>query len=739
VALGEDPGLLNRLSDPRGLLLSLLWFVAAVGWAVWRARSRQTTWRGSAVEAGLLAVVALVWTSAIGAAHYKHPAILIASEWLVLLVAFCLVRQLARTPEDDRGLLAAILAGGISISAFAIYQYTIEFPEIRRTYENLDEVRDAMAAQNVVANPRLLQQRLFEDNVFATYAHPNSLASYLALLLPLAIAWTLAGIVRARSGSPESPWLTFQARLHACLAAVATLLVGIALWFTHSRGAILGTLLVAVLVLVTSCRRFFATHKVLFLTGLTIVLVLAVGILRTEAAARGLAKFWESSAKRNDYWIGTWRLICDHPWLGVGPGNFGRLYPRCMLPRAFEQIKDPHNFLLEIWATAGVFTLIASLITLGLLFSRTGAVLLSPRSVHVSQPTDPSGSSPGVRWEFYVGGGIGLILGFLLRALGQSPDEILLEGVFSACRSLVWFAAFALFYSIPWSGASRLLALIAGLAALLFNLLVSGGIAMPSVAQPFWIMAALALNAIDSVPPVTARFSSWLPRMLPLPLSAGIGVSYFLLLFYPAVRAGSALADARQHYPAWHAEFLPRYDRATDDKGKRQMALAAGGFLETTILEPLRRAVEAGPANAASWLELAEWYGEQVKVSPKPEVSVGNAIRCAQQAQYLDPDNKEPYLFLYNLHVLIAQRFGQREKQEYGHAAAAMRGAVERDPTNAGMRYQLAETSFLADLPVEGRKHAKIARELDELATRPERELTASQREKIGKWLDRTE
>src|SRR5437870_8548815 len=62
LVLGEDPGLLNRLSSAWSLVLTLLWFAAAIGWAVWRAWSRQT-WRASGVEAGLVGVAALMWLS----------------------------------------------------------------------------------------------------------------------------------------------------------------------------------------------------------------------------------------------------------------------------------------------------------------------------------------------------------------------------------------------------------------------------------------------------------------------------------------------------------------------------------------------------------------------------------------------------------------------------------------------------------------------------------------------------
>jgi hypothetical protein len=265
-------------------------------------------------------------------------------------------------------------------------------------------------------------------------------------------------------------------------------------------------------------------------------------------------------------------------------------------------------------------------------------------------------------------------------------------------------------------------------AALLLNLLVSGGIAMPSVAQPLWVIAALALNSMDPVPTIAPRFTNWLPRMLPLPLLGGIGLAYFLLLFYPVVSCGNALSKARSSYAEWREKL------ARIPEGNMEINIRAGRFLRTAILGPLENAVEADPTNAVAWLELAEWYGEQVKISPAPEV-IGRALRCAQQVQLLDPDNKEPHLFKYNLHILIAQALSQRAKEEYGLAAAAMHAAVERDPTNARLEYQLAETLFLADLPVEGRRHATTARELDEQATRRERELTPAQREQIRKWV----
>src|SRR5207249_882227 len=101
LVLGEDPGLLDRSSNATGLVLTLLWFMAAVGWALWRAWSGQASWSWSAVEGGLLGVVGAVMVSAVGAASYKQPAWLIVSEWFVLVIAFVLVRDLARNEGDN--------------------------------------------------------------------------------------------------------------------------------------------------------------------------------------------------------------------------------------------------------------------------------------------------------------------------------------------------------------------------------------------------------------------------------------------------------------------------------------------------------------------------------------------------------------------------------------------------------------------------------------------------------------
>src|SRR5262249_34903291 len=159
------------------------------------------------------------------------PAWLIAWEWVIFLVGFCLVRQLARTDADNRGLLAALVASAVCLSAYAVYQYTVELPNERQAFSDPEERRRQLEERNIFLAPddpqlEQWQKRIEMNNAFATYAHPNSFAGFLVLLIPPAAVWTVLEARRSRRS-----W-----RLP--LAAGCVLLMAVALWMTHSRGAL---------------------------------------------------------------------------------------------------------------------------------------------------------------------------------------------------------------------------------------------------------------------------------------------------------------------------------------------------------------------------------------------------------------------------------------------------------------------------------------------------------------------
>src|SRR5262249_28268238 len=144
---------------------------------------------------GLASVALLVFVS-VSAAHYRHPALLVAWEWLILVLAFFLVRQLARDEASCRGLLAVVVATGVSLAAQAVYQSAYELPSIRAELSDPTAIRAAVRKLNIVLEPddqriEFWRKRIQMDHAFATFAHPNGFAGYLALLVPIGLGWTL--------------------------------------------------------------------------------------------------------------------------------------------------------------------------------------------------------------------------------------------------------------------------------------------------------------------------------------------------------------------------------------------------------------------------------------------------------------------------------------------------------------------------------------------------------------------
>ncbi len=227
LVLGEDPGLSAAQSDNGTLVLSLLWLLVGVGWAGWRLAARRGEWYIGVVEAALGLAVVLFFVSAATAAN-KHPARIIAWEWLILLVGFMVVRHLAATPDARHGLFAAFLATGFMIAMYGLYQAAVEIPAQQAlTRTELRDLADRQGLHFDEAHFENLYKRVQDKNAYGTFAHPNSYAGYIALLLP-----GLVGVVIVCSRNRTDPRVT-------SLAAAVALLGLAALWVSRSRGGLL--------------------------------------------------------------------------------------------------------------------------------------------------------------------------------------------------------------------------------------------------------------------------------------------------------------------------------------------------------------------------------------------------------------------------------------------------------------------------------------------------------------------
>lgn len=175
----------------------------------------------------------------------------------------------------------------------------------------------------------------------------------------------------------------------------ATIIMGVALVLTSSRGALLsffGLLIFLTLVVLSERRKNTAKTAaksatddkqlatsdrfVFLLTGLALIFMIFGGVillggdsslLRSIGATGGSG---DVSSGRYQFWQTTSLIIRDYAFLGVGLDAFGVAYTRYDQMNGFYRVEQAHNEYLQVWAEAGVIGLILVLTFIFLLFRK---------------------------------------------------------------------------------------------------------------------------------------------------------------------------------------------------------------------------------------------------------------------------------------------------------------------------------------------------------------------------------
>jgi tetratricopeptide (TPR) repeat protein len=403
-----------------------------------------------------------------------------------------------------------------------------------------------------------------------------------------------------------------------------------------------------------------------------------------------------------------------------------------MKETAFQKIKDPHNFALELWSTCGIAALLALAVAIAAFFWRTRRAWVETQN---GQENETAISE--ARWPFYLGGMGGLTLAFVLWSLDLGRENLSDQMTVGTClagmRSLVWFAAFGLFESIPWIGRSRVRALTIGMTALLTTLLVTGGISYPSVAQPMWIVAALAVNSLGQAAVVPSR--SWLRVMTPLPVTAAVCLGFVVFIYSPVASCSGPLREARSYYgtysvkteEAQQARSMVVGQKASADAQKtlehviNQLKLSAYGTIKQK-----HEAVLADP-----YVELAEWLGvewERNYQHGQAQIEVRqSAASAAEHAIRLDPEGQAGYWAKYHVNMIFAKGAVTQTRKFHEDAAKAISELVKRDPTEAKLHFELGDLQFQLDDLAGWEKESQEALRLDQIATDLTRQLRHSQ------------
>lgn len=677
-----------------GLPLVMLWLALALFWLLGALRRRAFALRFSWIDGAVVVLVVLHSLAALWAAADSNPrpAINMLCEWGALGLSYLTARQLIASRREARAVVVVMVAVALTLAAHGLYQYFYEMPAAQAAYQQDPDraLQDAgLWFERGSPQRELFEKRLASVEPLATFALTNSLAGYLAPWFVVIVGIGLSALRASPRSSPHPEGNQNGNRFRLYLAvAFAAVPIAICLLLTKSRSGYVATLFGLLLAACFVLGRFRLHWTLLGMLTAVGAVLLAVAV-----SIGGLDRFvWSEASKslgyRLEYWQATLHMIADHPVAGCGPGHFQHAYTAYKLPQASEEIADPHNFLLEVWATAGTPALLALLVMLGGFYGTTAR-----RAVAPVQTSDVSGLSPTVAepdspLHAILGGGFGFLLSVPLGLMSSAPP-----GYAPVVLGLPLFAGFAwLFW--PWVQRGMLPFTLPAIAVtvLLVNLLAAGGIGLPGVAGTLWLLMAVGLVETGAAP---RRLS---PRYALIGLAIGVvlTVACYASAYAPVTRYRAAM-------------------RLVDREPAR-------------AVEHLQEAIAADPLTAEPWKQLANLAFQAWQVQPRPE-TLQRFRQAADEALSREPKAASTWLYYAERYFEIYERTGQRDDLEA--ALTRCQRAVELYPNSAVIRAKLAVAYQAAGREDDFAREAAWALELDAITPHFDKKLPDGLRESL--------
>lgn len=675
-------------SPQRGaeLWLAVGWLVLLVVWGVTVLQTPRPQIRWTWVETWLAAFLGWLALSTWMVAGEGNLRAAFNGFWdhAHLLVAYFLIRQWITTDRQRHALVAVMICVATFAASYGLYQYAFIMPANRAAFEA--DPAAILTANGIDPSPDnplriLFRNRLYSTEPTATFTLTNSLAGFLVPWMLIALGW-LKNALAAPRDSKRIAGLVLM-----------LLLAGTCLLLTKSRTAWLAMLFGFMLLGLYGTAVGRRVSWIIPAAGVTIFLGLfmlgfATGVLDVEV----LSEAPKSVLYRLQYWQGAAAIVSDHPIFGVGLANFQGYYPQYMLPMASETVADPHNFVFELWATAG---------TPALVFFLAAMVAWTRSVARASRESDPpstiaEGAAKATPEDaraalpLWIGGGIALLISPFVQGVMQEvqPDfEMLLIGLLPALA-----VGFAL-WGKPLTGQLRLWATIA-VAALVIDLLAAGGISFPSVAGSLYLLAALTL------PGLPAREVSDLTQKC-LPVALGV-IGLVLVIGWgiqPTAASRTQMA---------FSQFALQQGNWREAEGRLHLAVAAdpwGKDAPSTLADFYRQA----------WLQ-------NVGADPQSREAILDQFEAMLAEAFRRGGNSFPLHFSAgHWYLEIYRHSGQRQHLE--QAIAHYRQAAELFPSKAIHHAQLAWTWHLAGNAEQSQAAVKEALRLDALNPHAERAL----------------
>lgn len=287
----------------------------------------------------------LCW-SMVGTTSMQHSLKEIV-KWVEVLALYVLVAN-EMDRRWSRALVLTILTTGALVALHGVYQFLFR-----------------VGPEEFVLFGRFMR-------AYGTFEQPNPYAGYLGLTIPLAAGLVVAGIV-PMGGRVRGLWLVWAGGSGALMLAAlimswsrgawlglaaAVALMAVAIVARSGRAAVLGGLVLVILAYVSLAGGFALLPPTIvqrfgdFVPYLGMADVRGMEITDANFAVLERMAHWQSA-------LTMWN---DHPWLGVGIGNYEPLYSDYALPSWPLPLGHAHNYYLNIAAETGFIGLAAYLI-----------------------------------------------------------------------------------------------------------------------------------------------------------------------------------------------------------------------------------------------------------------------------------------------------------------------------------------------------------------------------------------
>jgi len=615
------------------LTVSSLLIFAFVFWVVVRVYRGRLIYHVTGMEFGLILFVLAAAVAAAGASD-KRAAINQTIVLLGPLFATLLLAQILTTDMRVRLVLAVMVGLGV-VSAYQCAEQ--RFVSNRAMIEQYEQdprmLLDPLGIEPGTFPHFLFEHRLYSQGIRGHFTTSNSAASF-SILASFA---ALVLLLRRRADRKARP----NELSPSLLPALATVMAVAGLLLTKSKGGILAFIVgLALFAGLLAFRRQLALHRRLVLAVVVPLFLLAAGVAGHVIIRYGLQHGslpgGNSMLVRWQYWAASAQMYADHPWTGVGLGNFSNHYPHYKPAPALESVSDPHNILLSLLTQCGPLGLLGFL---AMVFVPLWRLALPAGEV---PPSESEGSPqpfrrPALAILFVTLGSLLVLRPMLIPTMSGGVMEVFLYQVITlyiapAAAFLIGFVLITapLEQTLPPSsrfGRTILLAaMTSAILAVLLHNLIDFAIFEPGVWMTFWAaMACLAAPGPQQradVPTAGQASSAWRVAVVAgAVLLAGV---YYLYVLRPvwstttkiqnALRAASAAEFDRAHSDL-DAAFAtdPLSSVAANFNGRLslqqyEMARPKQPALLEQAARYLRQAVGANPADYRNYEKLALAY-----------------------------------------------------------------------------------------------------------------------------------